>query len=105
MDIQEDRQRRTLLDALHAAFIGNGDLWVAYRDLGGIAGETEVEAHIHGLLSLPIPERNLLAEAINELIDALPPLPRAAYSDDPRVQSTTATFPERPHGWPGPHGA
>lgn len=91
MNIQEERQRQTLLAALHAASIGYGELWVAYMGRGGAEGQAEVEAHIHGLLSLPPTQRDLLAAAANELIDALPPLPRAAYSDDPHLRSPTGT--------------
>lgn len=96
MDIYEDRQSRALLAALHASFIGYGDLWVAYFGLGGKVKGTEVEAYLQGLLSLPPLERDLLAEAANELIDALPPLPRAAYSDDPRVSAPTGVSPPSP---------
>jgi hypothetical protein len=82
MDIDEDRQRRALLEALHASFIGYGDLWIAYLGLGGAAGESEVEAHAQGLMSLPPSERDLLAEAANGIIDSLPPIPRATYHPD-----------------------
>jgi hypothetical protein len=96
VDIYGDLQSRALLAALRASFIGYGDLWVAYFGLGGKARETEVEAYLQGLLSLPSLERDLLAEAANELIDALPPLPRAAYSDDPRLTAPTGISPPSP---------
>jgi hypothetical protein len=91
LDSHEEQQLRTLVEALQASFIASGELWVAYLGLGGLADQAEVEAHIHGLLSLPALECDLLAEAANELIAAIPPLPRAAYSNDPVLDSSTAT--------------
>jgi hypothetical protein len=41
-----------------------------------------VDAYIQSLLSLPASQRDLLAHAANELIDELPPLPRAPYLED-----------------------
>lgn len=96
MDDTERWQRKTLLRALYGAFIGYGDPWTAYRDLGGTVGEREVEAHIYGLFSLPTPERDLLAEAANGLVDALPSLPRAAYSNEPRPAPEPGTSPSSP---------
>jgi hypothetical protein len=45
-------------------------------------GEYEVDAYIQSLFSLPAGQRDLLAHAANELIDELPPLPRAPYLQD-----------------------
>lgn len=81
MKTQEEHQLRTLQEAVRASFISQGDLWQTYSRLGGIAGHVEVEAHICGLVPLPSEERDLLATAANALIDALPSLPRATYSN------------------------
>jgi hypothetical protein len=55
--------------------------WLNYFSIGGAVGEYEVEAYLQGLLSLPRLQRDLLAMAANELIDAVPRL-RAPYADD-----------------------
>lgn len=77
-------QRRFLTRAIDAAGIDRGELWLRYFSLGGSVGEYEIEAYVQGLISLPPLQRDILAHAANELIDELPSLPRAAYTDDPR---------------------
>lgn len=76
-------QRIHLLRAIRHANIDSSDLWLHYFGLGGDAGEYEVEAYLHGSFTLPPLQRDLLAHAANELIDKLPPPPRAPYSTDP----------------------
>ncbi|WP_120150691.1 GAF domain-containing protein [Arthrobacter cheniae] len=55
--------------ALAEAGLSIEDLWVRYYGLGGVLSAFEVQAYLAGLLSLPLPERNLLAEATNELLE------------------------------------
>lgn len=81
-DPNEPEQRRQLRDALKAADLTRGELWLNYFSIGGNVGEYEVEAYLQGLLSLPPVQRDLLAMAANELIEAVPRL-YAPYSDDP----------------------
>jgi hypothetical protein len=76
-------QRIHLLKAVRHAQITAGELWLHYFGLGGDAGEYEVEAYLHGSFTLPPLQRDLLAHAANELIDRIPPPPRAPYSTDP----------------------
>jgi hypothetical protein len=78
----EQKQSRLLSRAMTNAGITTGDLWLRYFSIGGLIGEYEVDAYIQSLLSLPPFERDLLAHAANELIDELPPRPRAPYLDD-----------------------
>ena len=80
-DPYEPVQRRQLRAALKASDITPGELWLNYFSIGGSVGEYEVEAYLQGLLSLPQAQRDLLAMAANELIDATPRL-RATYSED-----------------------
>ncbi|MCU1634566.1 MAG: hypothetical protein JWM61_3218 [Micrococcaceae bacterium] len=75
-------QRVNLLRAVRHAQIEASQLWLHYFGLGGDAGEYEVEAYLHGSFTLPPRQRDLLAHAANELIDGLPPPPRAPYSTD-----------------------
>jgi hypothetical protein len=46
----------------------------------GSAGEYEVQAYVHGLISLPVIQRDLLALACNEIIAEKPPV-HAPYAD------------------------
>ena len=66
-------------------------LWLRYFSMGGTAGEYELDAYINGLYSLPVLERDILAQAVNEMIDMLPPPPRASYSNDTADDGTTPT--------------
>jgi hypothetical protein len=81
-DPNEPEQRHQLRAALKAADLTPGELWLNYFSIGGGVGEYEVEAYLQGLLSLPPIQRDLLAMAANELIEAVPRL-YAPYSDDP----------------------
>jgi hypothetical protein len=78
----EQEQSRLLRQALLRSGLKHGDLWLRYFSIGGTVGEYEVDAYIQSLLSLPPGQRDLLAHAANELIDELPPLPRAPYLED-----------------------
>ncbi|WP_427172613.1 hypothetical protein [Arthrobacter sp. 92] len=93
-DPNEPEQRQRLRAALKAADLKSGELWLNYFSIGGSVGEYEVEAYLQGLLSLPPLQRDLLAMAANELIEAVPRL-FAPYSDDanlaqPDQESNTA---------------
>ncbi|MFD0047118.1 hypothetical protein ACFVGV_18205 [Pseudarthrobacter scleromae] len=79
-DPHEPEQRNQLNDALKAADISMGELWLRYFSICGSAGEYEVQAYSQGLISLPVFQRDLLAMAANELIDEKPQL-HAPYSD------------------------
>lgn len=81
-EAHEQEQCRLLRKALKYAAITPADLWLTYFSIGGAVGEYEVQAYLQGLLSLPVLQRDLLACAANELIEAVPPLPRAPYAED-----------------------
>ncbi|BCW51809.1 hypothetical protein StoSoilB13_41510 (plasmid) [Arthrobacter sp. StoSoilB13] len=78
---KEPEQRRRLLEALSAARISTGTLWLQYFSIGGSVGEYEVEAYLQGMLSVPELERDLLAMAANELLNNQPG-PHAPYADE-----------------------
>jgi hypothetical protein len=82
IDRREEEQRRLLAEAVRYSRITVGDLWLRYFSLAGDAGEYEVDAYLNGSLSLPALQRDLLAQAANELIDEQPPPPRAPYVDE-----------------------
>jgi hypothetical protein len=78
----EQEQSRLLRRALQRSGLRHSDVWLRYFSIGGMVGEYEVDAYIQSLFSLPPGQRDLLAHAANELIDELPPLPRAPYLQD-----------------------
>lgn len=57
-------------------------LWLHYFSVGGNLRAFELEAYLNGAYLLPVAERNLVALALNEVIDTLPQRPRAAFDDD-----------------------
>ncbi|SES96786.1 PP2C family protein-serine/threonine phosphatase [Geodermatophilus poikilotrophus] len=67
----EEEQRRALRSALDVADLTLDELWLRYFALGGHADLLEVEGHLHGLMSLPPGEANVLAHALNERLDEL----------------------------------
>ena len=60
-------------------------VWDHFMNMGGIVGEVEVDAYLHGIMTLPVQERDCVAQAVNELLDDLvmtghAPCCRAPYS-------------------------
>ncbi|MEX5297744.1 hypothetical protein RCG67_03065 [Kocuria sp. CPCC 205292] len=83
--MDDDAAGRTQADlvrqALEATGIDPGRLWVHYFSIGGEAGELEIEAFLHHSLTLPALQRDLLAHAVNELLDDRRP-PRIPQASD-----------------------
>jgi hypothetical protein len=77
----QEQQRRLTVLAIESAGLGLHEVWLRYFEYTGIAGQTELEAHLQGLMILPVEQADILAHAVNELIDELPPVPRAPYSN------------------------
>ncbi|WP_104181374.1 GAF domain-containing protein [Arthrobacter sp. B0490] len=65
-------QIKMTMFALSETGLSIEDVWVRYYGLGGAISAFEVQAYLAGLLSLPAYERNLLAEATNELLELSP---------------------------------
>lgn len=65
-------QAHGLRAALEAAGVDLDELWMQYFRIGGSVGVIEVEAYLHRVLSLPALQRDLLAQACNELTGARP---------------------------------
>ena len=62
-------QARLLRRAIDHADLRLNEVWMHYFSLGGNVGQLEVEAYLHHALPLPPLERDVLAHAVNELID------------------------------------
>lgn len=62
-------------------------VWDHFLNMGGIIGFVELDAYLHGLLTLPDADRDCVAQAVNELLDDLAMTGRAGccrapYSGD-----------------------
>lgn len=70
--MSEQVQIKSTTSALAEAKLSVQDLWVRYYGLGGAISALEVQFYLTGLLSLPPIQRNLLADATNELLEQTP---------------------------------
>lgn len=82
----EETQRRLIGKAVRHSRLPINDVWMYYFSIGGTAGEYEIEAFLHASYSLPPLQRDVLAHAVNEMIDGLAAPPRAPYTSDFEVR-------------------
>lgn len=75
-----DEQWQAITDAVHRTDLSPAQLWTRYFALGGDAGLVDIEAYLHGLVTLPGSQRDILAHAVNERLDELVPPARVPYS-------------------------
>ncbi|PYI38629.1 hypothetical protein CVS30_08670 [Arthrobacter psychrolactophilus] len=66
MAFDDDKQLRELRRVLPLAHLTVGELWLKYFAIGGSAGQFEVEAYLFAAHTLPVLERDLVAQALNE---------------------------------------
>lgn len=66
----EELQRHQFRLALEDTDLTLEQVWMAYFGIGGASGLVEIQAYYYGALSLPPLERDLLAHALNETLDA-----------------------------------
>ncbi len=81
-------QARRLRATMVAAGIDRGRLWLYYFSIGGDVSEFEVDAYLHHSLTLPRLQRDLLAQAANEILIDLAP-PKAPYAADLLEEQTS----------------
>lgn len=74
-------QARRLRTTMVAADIDRGQLWLYYFSIGGQVSEFELDAYLHHSLVLERLQRDLLAQAANEILTDLAP-PPAPYAAD-----------------------
>lgn len=77
-----EEQRASTYAAVADSGFSMGEVWLHYFSLSGGVDEYEVEAYLAGLMPMPPVECDVLALAVNELIDGLPPRKRAPFSDE-----------------------
>ena len=75
-------QAEATREAMQQAGLPLSEVWIRYFSFTGVVGEYEVDAYLNGSLELPAHDRDLIAHAVNELIDEVPPLPTAPYSNN-----------------------
>jgi hypothetical protein len=66
-------------EAIEQAGLRLEDVWLRYFSFSGVVGEYETDAYLHGSFALSAVQADLLAHAVNELIDEIP-RPYAPYS-------------------------
>lgn len=80
--MDHETQRHSTWLAARDADITIPELWLKYYSVGGNRREFDIDAYLYGMTALPAGDRDLLAIALNELIDDLPQRPRAGCSFD-----------------------
>ncbi|WP_169253077.1 hypothetical protein [Brevibacterium sp. 'Marine'] len=83
----DEQLRCQLAEAVNDRRMSVNDIWLHYFSIGGSVGEYELEAYINSSYAISSLQRDILAQAVNELIDAQSDPPRAPYSGDSHVQS------------------
>jgi hypothetical protein len=79
---QQTQQHSTWRAAYHAKLTAE-EIWLHYFSIGGNLPVFELDAYLHGSYPLPAGERDMIALALNELIDDLPQRPRAERGVEP----------------------
>ncbi|WNV87428.1 PP2C family protein-serine/threonine phosphatase [Umezawaea sp. Da 62-37] len=92
MSIDEADRRRQLATCVERTGLTADELWLRYFALGGDVGPVEVDAYLHGLMTLPGIQCDVLAHAVNERLDEFDWLRRVPYSRQVR-QAKPATGP------------
>ena len=55
--------------AMRHADLSLAIVWDHFLNMGGSIGHFEVDAYLHGMLTLPDTDRDCVAQAVNELLD------------------------------------
>jgi hypothetical protein len=81
--LDASRQQWFTVEAASVPGVDPEDVWMNYLSMGGACGDVEVAAYLNGLLLLDRTQRDLVAHAVNELLDDIAsPESRAHYSSD-----------------------
>jgi hypothetical protein len=79
LDDEEETQRVLIGAVMTASGISCQDAWCRYVEYTGLVDVFAIDAYLAGLMPLPLEECNLLAHAVNELIDEQPLPARAPH--------------------------
>lgn len=80
--MDEQEQRRLTRGAIEAAHLSSVEVWLYYSGLGGEVESVELDAYLHGMLSMRAVQRDILSHAVNEMVSDLGLQFRAPYSRD-----------------------
>ncbi|MEG9249682.1 GAF domain-containing protein [Arthrobacter sp. Soc17.1.1.1] len=85
--LDEYVQQWSAIQAVRAAALHLDDVLTTYAELAGEADELEIQGYLSGLVMLSAPERDLLAQAVNELLDSTGSTVDGAHYSDQDVAS------------------
>jgi hypothetical protein len=85
--VEKFLQQWTAAQAVRGAGLSASEVWLYYLGAGGSLDELEVEGYLTGLLPVPAGQRDLIADAINELLEV---------GGSPGMAPTTAPVRPRP---------
>ena len=77
--LDEYVQQWSAIQTVRAAGLGLEDVFTSYFGITGDADELEIQGYLTGLVMLPASQRDLLAQAINELLDSVGSLADGAH--------------------------
>ncbi len=81
--VDANRQHWFTVEAASRPGVDHDDVWTNYTSMGGTCGDVEVAAYLNGLLLLDRMQRDLIAHAVNELLDDIASSDcRAHYSSE-----------------------
>ncbi|MHA7241319.1 hypothetical protein [Arthrobacter sp. TMS1-12-1] len=67
--VGEHHQQWSAVRALQSAELRPDRIWLTYMSMGGLCDQFDLDGYLHGLLELPIRDRDLVAQALNETIE------------------------------------
>lgn len=77
-------------EAIEQARLSLNEVWMRYFSISGEAGDYEIDAYLNGSFILSSIQADLLAHAVNELIDQMPrPLQRGEAQGHQRPPNRT----------------
>ncbi len=82
-------QQWTALEAARAAGIELEHVGMSYTAMGGTLDEFDVDGYLRGLIRLPRRDRDLIAQAINEIIDTSGSMADGAHYSTDRAASSS----------------
>ncbi|MEC5199744.1 hypothetical protein RCH21_001983 [Arthrobacter sp. PL16] len=87
--LSEYVQQWSAIQTVRAADLRPDDVLQSYFALGGDADELEVKGYLAGVVILSVPDRDLLAHAINELLDGTGSMVDGAHYSDRDATSSS----------------
>ncbi|WP_167198603.1 hypothetical protein [Brevibacterium pigmentatum] len=73
-------------------------VWLHSVSLGSELSELEIDAYLHGVFGLSGYQHDIIAQAVDELIDMLPDPPRGSFSNEPDFDEVEPLAPDDDFG-------